>query len=84
MWLIYPTGLGRWDEQIKIIGKKAKEWPWRKKKNVAFFRGSRTSDERSASSWRVLQSYSLFGINTNGYFVIAEIRWFYYRVASQT
>jgi len=46
VWPIYPTGLGRWDEQIKIIGKKAKEWPWRKKKNVAFFRGSRTSDER--------------------------------------
>lgn len=46
VWPIYPTGLGRWDQQIKIIGKKAKEWPWRKKQSVAFFRGSRTSEER--------------------------------------
>jgi len=46
VWPIYPTGLGRWDQQIKVIGKKAKEWPWRKKEDLAFFRGSRTSDER--------------------------------------
>jgi len=46
VWPIYPTGLGRWDQQIKLIGKKAKEWPWKRKENVAFFRGSRTSNER--------------------------------------
>lgn len=46
VWPIYPTGLGRWDEQIKIISKKAKEWSWEKKLPKAFFRGSRTSEER--------------------------------------
>ncbi|XP_067134035.1 protein O-glucosyltransferase 1-like [Centruroides vittatus] len=43
---LYPTGLGRWDLQRKIISKSAKKWPWKKKKPVAFFRGSRTSAER--------------------------------------
>ncbi|XP_065185025.1 O-glucosyltransferase rumi homolog [Sycon ciliatum] len=42
----YPEGLGRWDEQRKVIGKKSEEFPWKKKKSKAFFRGSRTSSER--------------------------------------
>lgn len=64
VWPIYPNGLGRWDEQLKIIPKyeiykshnyliyfffvlrEAKKWPWNKKLTKAFFRGSRTSDER--------------------------------------
>lgn len=46
VWPIYPTGLGRWDEQMKLITKAAKENPWKAKDDVAFFRGSRTSNER--------------------------------------
>ncbi|KAI0213689.1 Protein O-glucosyltransferase 1 [Lamellibrachia satsuma] len=46
VWPIYPTGLGRWDQQREIIPKAAAKWPWEKKKNVAFFLGSRTSAER--------------------------------------
>lgn len=46
VWPIYPTGLGRWDQLSKLLKKQAKEWPWDKKETKAFFRGSRTSDER--------------------------------------
>ncbi|KAK3734105.1 hypothetical protein RRG08_000020 [Elysia crispata] len=46
VWPIYPTGLGRWDLQRKIIAKAAEQWPWNKKEDKAFFRGSRTSPER--------------------------------------
>lgn len=46
VWPIYPNGLGRWDEQMKIIPKEANKWPWNKKATKAFFRGSRTSGER--------------------------------------
>ncbi|XP_013398028.1 protein O-glucosyltransferase 1 isoform X1 [Lingula anatina] len=46
VWPIYPTGLGRWDQQRDIIPKKAEQWPWEKKKNLGYFIGSRTSDER--------------------------------------
>eukprot|EP00112_Aurelia_sp_Birch-Aquarium-sp1_P019170 Seg4690.1 transcript_id=Seg4690.1/GoldUCD/mRNA.D3Y31 product="Protein O-glucosyltransferase 1" protein_id=Seg4690.1/GoldUCD/D3Y31 len=46
VWPIYPTGLGRWDIQIDVISRAAKEWPWESKENKAFFRGSRTSSER--------------------------------------
>lgn len=46
VWPIYPTGLGRWDEQREIIPRATKSWPWEKKKNKGFFRGSRTSSER--------------------------------------
>ena len=38
--------IGRWDLKRAIISKAAKKWPWSKKKPVAFFRGSRTNDER--------------------------------------
>ncbi|XP_055639482.1 O-glucosyltransferase rumi homolog [Toxorhynchites rutilus septentrionalis] len=43
---LYPTGLGRWDQHRVSIKEAAQSWPWEKKKNQAFFRGSRTSDER--------------------------------------
>ncbi|CAL1278037.1 unnamed protein product [Larinioides sclopetarius] len=43
---LYPTGLGRWDLQRTIINKTIEKWPWSKKKDKAFFRGSRTSSER--------------------------------------
>ncbi|CAL1529373.1 unnamed protein product [Lymnaea stagnalis] len=46
VWPIYPTGLGRWDLQRDIITRAAEEWPWDKKEDKAFFRGSRTSAER--------------------------------------
>ena len=46
VWPIYPKGLGRWDQQMKTIPDEAKKWPWEKKINLAFFRGSRTSKER--------------------------------------
>jgi len=43
----YPTGIGRWDRMSKTLKAKAEdEWPWDKKRDVAFFRGSRTSEER--------------------------------------
>lgn len=46
VWPIYPTGLGRWDQQREIIPKAAAAWPWDKKHRKAFFRGSRTSADR--------------------------------------
>ncbi|KAH9493097.1 Protein O-glucosyltransferase 1 [Bulinus truncatus] len=46
VWPIYPTGLGRWDLQREIITRSSEEWPWDKKEDKAFFRGSRTSSER--------------------------------------
>ncbi|KAL3852463.1 hypothetical protein ACJMK2_016097 [Sinanodonta woodiana] len=46
VWPIYPTGLGRWDQQREIITKAVQNWPWEKKLNRGFFRGSRTSAER--------------------------------------
>lgn len=43
---LYPTGLGRWDQHRVSVRKAANSWPWEKKLDKAFFRGSRTSDER--------------------------------------
>ncbi|XP_034951396.1 O-glucosyltransferase rumi homolog [Chelonus insularis] len=43
---LYPRGLGRWDQHRKSLDKASKDIPWEKKKNQAFFRGSRTSSER--------------------------------------
>jgi protein glucosyltransferase len=46
VWPIYPTGLGRWDMQRAALNQSAKQWPWVSKVPTAFFRGSRTSEER--------------------------------------
>ncbi|KAJ8246691.1 hypothetical protein GJAV_G00254330 [Gymnothorax javanicus] len=46
VWPIYPTGLGRWDLMRQDLKKSAAEWPWRRKEDKGFFRGSRTSPER--------------------------------------
>lgn len=43
---LYPTGLGRWDQHRVSVRKAGNAWPWENKLNKAFFRGSRTSDER--------------------------------------
>lgn len=43
---LYPKGIGRWDKVKKSIIKEMEKWPWEKKKDIAFFRGSRTSNER--------------------------------------
>lgn len=45
---IYPTGLGRFDLLRDSLNKAAEKFPWKKKKTKAFFRGSRTSDERDS------------------------------------
>uniref|UniRef100_A0AAG5CQ80 Glycosyl transferase CAP10 domain-containing protein n=1 Tax=Anopheles atroparvus TaxID=41427 RepID=A0AAG5CQ80_ANOAO len=45
---LYPTGLGRWDRHRKSITDAAAKMPWERKESKAFFRGSRTSDERDA------------------------------------
>ncbi|XP_012228457.2 O-glucosyltransferase rumi homolog [Linepithema humile] len=44
--LLYPRGLGRWDQHRKSLNKASLETPWEKKKSEGFFRGSRTSSER--------------------------------------
>lgn len=43
---LYPTGIGKWDKFRQVLAKEVKQWPWKKKKSKAFFRGSRTSEER--------------------------------------
>lgn len=43
---LFPTGLGRFDLLRELLSKAAEEFPWNKKLSKAFFRGSRTSDER--------------------------------------
>merc|ERR1719147_211207 len=43
---LYPRGLGRWDQHRESLGQAAHEWPWSKKRDLAMFRGSRTSSER--------------------------------------
>jgi len=45
---LHPTGIGRWDLMREEISKSAENWPWNKKVNKGFFRGSRTSDERDS------------------------------------
>ena len=44
----HPNGLGRWDEMKKDLLKtqENKKFPWSRKINKVFFRGSRTSNER--------------------------------------
>lgn len=46
---LYPTGIGRWDlrrQELQDVSEK--KYPWSKKRKLAFFRGSRTSNERDA------------------------------------
>lgn len=43
---LYPSGLGRWDQHRESLALAARDTPWRQKKEVAMFRGSRTSSER--------------------------------------
>lgn len=45
---LYPTGLGRFDILRESLSKAAEKFPWKKKKSMVFFRGSRTSDERDS------------------------------------
>ncbi|KAK3915377.1 O-glucosyltransferase rumi-like protein [Frankliniella fusca] len=43
---LYPTGLGRWDRHRESLKEASDAWDWEKKSDVAFFRGSRTTEER--------------------------------------
>ena len=43
---LYPSGLGRWDQHRESLALAARDTPWQEKKEVAMFRGSRTSGER--------------------------------------
>jgi len=43
---LHPRGLGRWDLKREELGAAAESYPWSKKADAAFFRGSRTSKER--------------------------------------
>lgn len=45
---LYPRGLGRWDQHRKSIDTAAQQWPWSRKRTRAFFRGSRTNNERDS------------------------------------
>ncbi|XP_049887250.1 O-glucosyltransferase rumi homolog [Pectinophora gossypiella] len=45
---LYPTGIGRWDKHRLSISVAAENWPWEKKEEKGFFRGSRTNEERDA------------------------------------
>lgn len=43
---LYPQGLGRWDKHRLSLKQASDNWSWHKKLPVAFFRGSRTTEER--------------------------------------
>lgn len=43
---LYPRGLGRWDQHRNSLNDANLKTPWERKKEMAFFRGSRTSSER--------------------------------------
>lgn len=45
---LHPTGIGRWDLMREKLEKSAAKIPWEEKKELGFFRGSRTSDERDS------------------------------------
>lgn len=45
---LYPRGLGHWDQHRKSIHAAAQKWPWSHKHARAFFRGSRTNNERDS------------------------------------
>ena len=43
---IYPRGIGRWDSFRESLLKRQSQISWSNKRNIAFFRGSRTSAQR--------------------------------------
>ncbi|VDP18355.1 unnamed protein product [Soboliphyme baturini] len=43
---LYPQGIGRWDFMMDSLLRSEKEWPWYRKVNKVFFRGSRTNSVR--------------------------------------
>ncbi|XP_060646898.1 O-glucosyltransferase rumi [Drosophila nasuta] len=43
---LHPTGIGRWDLMREKLERQAAKITWQEKRQVGFFRGSRTSDER--------------------------------------
>jgi len=45
---LHPQGLGKWEEMRGRIIEAGKATPWSAKRDLAFFRGSRTSGERDA------------------------------------
>lgn len=45
---LYPRGLGRWDQHRVSLDNASKKTPWDQKREIAFFRGSRTSSERDS------------------------------------
>lgn len=45
---LYPTGLGRWDLHRESMTRPENTFAWNKKRELGFFRGSRTSSERDA------------------------------------
>lgn len=45
---LYPTGLGRWDQHRQSIKTASSNIKWEQKMEIAFFRGSRTSQERDS------------------------------------
>ncbi|KAI8130355.1 O-glucosyltransferase rumi [Lucilia cuprina] len=45
---LHPTGIGRWDLHREKIIAAAEKLEWSSKESKAFFRGSRTSDERDS------------------------------------
>ncbi|KAL1130279.1 hypothetical protein AAG570_013217 [Ranatra chinensis] len=56
---LYPRGLGQWDDHRKNLVKEATRIPWDKKLKKAFFRGSRTSNERDTLILLSRKNYSL-------------------------
>lgn len=45
---LFPTGIGRFDLLRNSLKKASEDYPWTEKYSKAFFRGSRTSNERDA------------------------------------
>lgn len=45
---LHPRGIGRWDQMRDKLEKRAAAIPWSQKRELGFFRGSRTSDERDS------------------------------------
>jgi protein glucosyltransferase len=36
-----PNGIGRWDLRRETLSAASEKWPWKEKRNLGFFRGSR-------------------------------------------